>query len=448
MSVKLRITAWFTIMILILMVLVVSFVFVVEEESLTEDPASELIKVVSMNAAILSEDHDRDDRDKLRTYDDGVYCMFYDIDSNVVTGAMPESITYNEAFENGNLATYEGAEEAYYVYDMRVGNDADIVWIRGFISTTEPSPLMKTIITLTCILLPAILLLSVGGGWLIAKYSMKPIDTIIEAVDSINDGDDLSARVDMSKGPMEMLRLSNEFDHMFERLEKSFETEKQFASDVSHELRTPITVVLGECHRAKRKELTIEELKQSIAAIEKQGKHMSELVEQLLSLTRLQQGTDKFPIKTLDLSGFVEACCEEFKAGVDSSKNVEMDIEKNVQANFNPALMSRIIYNLLDNARKYTDANGNIRVSLTLQESHAQLTIEDNGVGISEENLPNIWNRFWQADTSRGIDSGVGLGLAMVKEMVELQGGKISVESRVGKGTKLTVQIPHNKTVN
>lgn len=440
MSVKMRITAWFTLMILILMVLVVTIVFVVEDASLTEDPTSELIKVVSINAAMLTDEHD-DDRDRLKTYDDGVYCVFYDADGMLVTGAMPESITYNEVFENGNLATYESTEGSYYVYDMKVSEDEEIVWIRGFISTTEPSPLMKTIIILTCILLPVILLLSVGGGWIIAKYSMKPIDTIIDAVDSINDGDDLSARVDMSKGPSEMRKLSQEFDRMFERLEKSFEVEKQFASDVSHELRTPITVVLGECHRVKRKELTAEEYRQSIDTIEKQSQHMSELVEQLLSLTRLQQGTEKFPLNHLNLSEFVEACCEDFKAGIDSVKVVKLNIAEDVYADFNPSLMSRVLFNLLDNARKYTGEDGIIDITLTMNEGFAQLIVEDNGIGISDENMSNIWNRFWQADASRGVDSGVGLGLSMVKEMVEFQRGSIKVESKLDEGTKFIIDF-------
>lgn len=441
MSVKLRITTWFTIMILILMVLVVSIVFVVEDESLTDDPKSELIKVVSMNAARLSDKHDDDNNDRLRTYDDGVYCAFYNASGNMVTGVVPESIIYNEVFENGNLATYEGKDGEYYIYDMAVDGDSEIVWVRGFISTTEPSPLMKTIVILVCVLLPVILVLSVAGGWLIAKHSMKPIDTIIDAVDSIKAGEDLTARVDMTRGPTEMKRLSEEFDHMFERLEKSFVSEKQFASDVSHELRTPITVILGECHRAKRKELTTDEFRQSIETIEKQSQHMSELVEQLLSLTRLQQGTERFPLDKLNFSEFVEACVEDFKAGIDSTKVVKADIEDNVIANFNPSLMSRVIFNLLDNARKYTGDDGVINIKLASYDDFVKLVVEDNGIGIEEENISNIWKRFWQADTSRGIDKGVGLGLAMVKEMVEFQGGSISMKSSLGEGTRFEICI-------
>lgn len=441
MSVKLRITAWFTFMIIILMIMVVSFVFVVEDHSLTEDPTEELVKVVSINAARLGKDHDKDDMDKIKSYNDGVYCAVYNEQGQIIAGAMPDKVNYSEGFENGKLCTYETEEESYYLYDMKVLYGGENIWIRGIISTTEPSPLMRTIILLTCILLPIILVLSVSVGWIIAKHSLNPIDKIIKAVDSINDGDDLSERVGLRNGPSEMKKLSEEFDHMFMRLEKSFEAERQFASDVSHELKTPITVILAECHRAKRKELGAQEYKQVIDNIQKQGQHMSGLIEQLLSITRLQQGTEKFPLSNLNISEFVEACVEDFKISLTSKKNVEMNIQEGVIACYNPTLMSRVLFNLLDNAKKYTKEDGYIWISLKENENAVQLTVEDNGVGIKDENLEKIWNRFWQADVSRGSDTGLGLGLAMVKEMIEFQSGDITVESRYGEGTRFVIKL-------
>ena len=112
MSVKLRITAWFTFMIIILMIMVVSFVFVVEDHSLTEDPTEELVKVVSINAARLGKDHDKDDMDKIKSYNDGVYCAVYNEQGQIIAGAMPDKVNYSEGFENGKLCTYETEEEA------------------------------------------------------------------------------------------------------------------------------------------------------------------------------------------------------------------------------------------------------------------------------------------------------------------------------------------------
>lgn len=437
MSVKLRITAWFTLMIVLLMAFVVTLVFVVEDASLTQEPTEELIKAVSRNASEFSREHRKKDAEELKSFDEGVYCAFFDENGAYLDGVI--AVEGAPALQNGTLSTHEG----YYIYDMKVEKGGEALWIRGYISTEEPSELMEAIVLLVCILLPLILVVSVGGGWLIAKHSLKSIDKIIKAVDSINGGDDLSARVGLKRGPSEMKRLSEEFDRMFSRLERSFEAEKQFASDVSHELRTPITVVLGECHSLKSR--CTDEALRSVETIEKQSEHMSALIEQLLSITRLQQGTEKFPVKLLNLSEFVDACCEDFKA--ECGKPLETELEEGVEACFNPSLMSRVLFNLLDNARKYTNEDGRITVRLRAEENGALLTVEDNGIGISEEQLPYLFNRFWQADASRGVDAGVGLGLAMVKEMVAFQGGTVSVESTPAAGSRFTIQLTRGKQI-
>ncbi len=444
MSVKLRITAWFTLMILVLMALVITFVFVVQDQSLASDPKNELFKVVGINASILNDEHEHKgdkNEDKLKTYHNGVYCSFYDESGILVKGALPEYVTYTEPFKNGNIAEFQGEADSFYIYDMYVSGDSDIVWIRGFISTDEPSPLIKTIIILTCTLLPLIFVISVFGGWLIARQSMKPLDEIIESVDLIKSGEDLSARLGVSRGPTEIKKLSIEFDSMFDRLEKSFIAEKQFASDVSHELKTPITVILGECHRSRKLSLTEDELKASISNIEKQGLQMSRLVEQLLHLTRLQQGTDRFPLERHNLSEFTDACIEDFKTSLNDDKVVKKCVPEEIYAEFNPDLMWRILVNLLDNAKKYTAENGEITVGIVETDSGIDIYVEDNGPGIEKESLELIWNRFWQADSSRSIDNGIGLGLSMVKEMAEFQGGYVKAESSAGTGTKITVHF-------
>ncbi len=121
-----------------------------------------------------------------------------------------------------------------YVYDTLVDMDITALWVRGMITTDDSSGLMHTILVLTCTLLPAILVLSIGGGWLIAWGAFRPMEKIIAAANSISDGDDMSRRVNMRRGPSEMRRLSAAFDKMLSRLEQSFNTERQFASDASH----------------------------------------------------------------------------------------------------------------------------------------------------------------------------------------------------------------------
>lgn len=442
MSAKLRLTLWFTLMVFILAAMVLVFVLVINSAAITDDPAERLVKTVLRNADDVEFDNGRFDWEDLELYRRGVYCSFYSTAGELLLAAEDPGMTaLSLPFEKNIIRTVNIGGQDYFCYDSYVDMDITGIWIRGLVSSSDRSGLMHTIIVLTCTLLPALMALTLGGGWIIALDAFRPMEKILSAADSISDGGDLTARVGLKRGPTEMRRLSRAFDRMFARLELSFNAERQFASDASHELRTPITVILAECDRAKRKDKSPEDFLASIAVIEEQGKHMSELVQQLLGLTRMQHGTDRYPMRRSDLSIFVESCCGEFMPHDSRGISLETDIKPGIEADFNPALMSRVVQNLLQNAYKYGRENGHILVSLEQRGGRALLRVRDDGIGIAPEDQDKIWQRFWQADTSRGEDGGSGLGLAMVKEIAEFHGGRASVDSEPGKGSTFMVEI-------
>lgn len=442
MSAKLRLTLWFTLMVFILAAMVLVFVLVINSAAITDDPAERLVKTVMRNADDVEFDNGRFDWEELEPYRRGVYCSFYSTAGELLLAAEDPGMTaLSLPFEKNIIRTVNIGGQDYFCYDSYVDMDITGIWIRGLVSSSDRSGLMHTIIVLTCTLLPALMALTLGGGWIIALDAFRPMEKILSAADSISDGGDLTARVGLKRGPTEMRRLSRAFDRMFARLELSFNAERQFASDASHELRTPITVILAECDRAKRKDKSPEDFLASIAVIEEQGKHMSELVQQLLGLTRIQHGTDRYPMRRSDLSIFVESCCGEFMPHDSRGISLETDIKPGIEADFNPALMSRVVQNLLQNAYKYGRENGHILVSLEQRGGRALLRVRDDGIGIAPEDQDKIWQRFWQADTSRGEDGGSGLGLAMVKEIAEFHGGRASVDSEPGKGSTFMVEI-------
>lgn len=442
MSAKLRLTLWFTLMVFILAAMVLVFVLVINSAAITDDPAERLVKTVMRNADDVEFDNGRFDWEDLELYRRGVYCSFYSTAGELLLAAEDPGMTaLSLPFEKNIIRTVNIGGQDYFCYDSYVDMDITGIWIRGLVSSSDRSGLMHTIIVLTCTLLPALMALTLGGGWIIALDAFRPMEKILSAADSISDGGDLTARVGLKRGPTEMRRLSRAFDRMFARLELSFNAERQFASDASHELRTPITVILAECDRAKRKDKSPEDFLASIAVIEEQGKHMSELVQQLLGLTRIQHGTDRYPMRRSDLSIFVESCCGEFMPHDSRGISLETDIKPGIEADFNPALMSRVVQNLLQNAYKYGRENGHILVSLEQRGGRALLRVRDDGIGIAPEDQDKIWQRFWQADTSRGEDGGSGLGLAMVKEIAEFHGGRASVDSEPGKGSTFMVEI-------
>lgn len=442
LSVKMRMTLWFTLMVLLMAALVLVFVLVINANTISDDPAGRLVKVVLANAGEVEFDRGRFEWDDLDAYSRGVYCNFYNEQGELLMGAMPQNLSIALPLEANVIRSVFTEDAEYYIYDSYVDMEVTGLWIRGVINANDHSGLMKTILILTLSIVPGLLLLAVGGGWLISWLSFRPMDKIIGIANDISDGGDLSRRLALKRGPKEMRRLGRVFDRMFERLEQSFTAESQFVSDASHELRTPITIILAQCDRSKRKDETKEDFLASINVIEEQAKGMSQLVQQLLGLTRMHHGTDRYPMREGDLSAFVEMCANEFVP--ENSRGIEMktEIEDEASLRFNAALISRVIHNLLQNAYKYGRDGGHVILRLKKLKDGAEISVTDDGIGIAREDLDKVWKRFWQADSSRSEDGGSGLGLAMVKEIAGFHGGSASVESELGKGSTFTVFLP------
>ena len=303
---------------------------------------------------------------------------------------------------------------------------------------------MTTIIAVAWSVLPVLLILSILGGYLIAGQALKPIKAVTEAANAISDGQDLKARIGATGGRDEVSQLAASFDNMFDRLEASFEAEQQFTSDASHELRTPTTVILAECSYAQKNAKTPEDYQASLDVIQRQAEKMSTLVKSLLEITRLDQGTQKVNLEYADLSDLVHVVCEEQAIVAQKGIRLQTDIQPELYAEIDVFLISRMLQNLIDNAFKFGKENGFVRVTLHRAGAGARLTVEDNGIGISDADRSRIFQRFYQAEDSRRSQSGLGLGLSMVRQIVQLHNGTITVSSTEGKGTVFTVTLPEH----
>lgn len=443
MSAKLRLALWVTFMVLLVSVMVLVFVLVINRHSLPEDPAAYLVDVVIDNANDVEYDRGKFEWNEMSVYKRGVYCSFYNTNGDLLLSADKEDMDFSgEPFIANKIRTVRSGDKEFYLYDYYVDMEVSGLWIRGVVLTDSHQGITDIILRLTIVILPVILIVTFLGALWISSRTFRPIEKIVATANSINDADDLTDRIALKKGPKEMKQLAGAFDRMFERLEKVFDAERQFTSDASHELRTPTAIILAECDRAKRKAETPEDYRESIDNISEQGKRMSALIDELLGITRLQQGTERYPLSKGDLSEFVTLSCEEFVPADDRGIRMETEIEPGIECSFNASLMSRVIYNLLQNAYKYGRDNGYVRLSLVKENNDAVIRVKDNGIGIKKEDLDKIWQRFWQADSSRGSEGGNGLGLAMVKEIAELHGGSVTAESTEGRGSEFIFRIP------
>jgi len=442
MSIKARLTLWFTLVAFLLVLIVQGFMLIVNGNAVVDDADALLVSEVQANMKKVDERNGRIDVNDVDAFKNGVYTSVYSAAGKFLSGAVP--FETDEPFRAGVTRPVTVSGREYILYDMFVPLDTGGVWVRGITGAETAETLLQTVLDLSMFTLPLVLVLAAVGGYLTARSALKPIRQITEAANAINDGNDLSRRIGLGKPGShdELQKLSDTFDNMFARLEKSFNSQQQFTSDVSHELRTPTTVILAECDYTRKHARTAEDYGAALEVVSRQARKMSRLVESLLSLSRLDLGTAKTAFEVEDVSEMLSVICAETALVRRKGITLCSDIQEGVAADIDVTLMSRLVQNLIDNAYKYGREGGMVDVSLHTDGPWAVIAVADNGVGIAKDHLEKIWQRFYQEDSSRSGGEGLGLGLAMVKQIAEVHGGSVSVESEPGVGSTFTVKIP------
>lgn len=442
LSIKARLTLWFTLALAVLAILVQVFILLATGNSVVSDAGSVLVGAVEKNADIIADSGGTFSLDQLHSTTNGVYLSLYSIDGAFLDGAYP--FECEEPFSQGLVKEVSQEDHIYYVYDMQADSGTQSYWVRGIATKDAANTLLDGYLSYSGFLLSLIVVIGALGGYLLSSRLLKPIRQIREAADTISDANDLRLRIGLGKPGShdELCRLSDSFDNMFARLEKSFNDQQQFTSDASHELRTPTTVILAECDYTRKYAQNLEDYQSAIDVISRQAKKMSRLVENLLSMTRLDLGMAKANFEVSDLSEMLEVICSESKIIGTNGIALTCSIEPGLMVNMDVSLFSRLVQNLIDNAYKYGRENGYIRVSLKKDGDCAVLAVEDNGIGIAPEHLDSIWDRFYQEDRSRANGEGLGMGLSMVKNIARLHQATVEVSSTQGEGSCFTVRIP------
>lgn len=290
---------------------------------------------------------------------------------------------------------------------------------------------------------PMILLVSITGGVFLSKMSLKPVDRITKNAKEIT-AKNLNLKISVPPINDEIGRLAETLNEMISRLERSFIQVRQFTSDASHELRTPLTILRGEIEIALTKDRTNDEYIEILGSALEEVLRLSKVVESLLELSRADAGQTKMQLKLADLSHLVGDITEDMEMlAEDKDVKLSYDIQKKLMIHFDEVRMHQVILNIIDNAVKYTNPGGKVTVSLKDREHYAEFKVSDTGVGMNEEELSHVFDRFYRVDKARsGHIKGTGLGLSIVKWIVESHKGKIYIESQPDKGTNFIIMIP------
>ena len=431
-SLTFKITLWYTTFIVLLIGSLIIGTFFVSDSVVESEAKKKLIdEVVEISSGA----------DKFTPYEDGVTLSVYDKDGNLVAGSVPRNFKVND-FSLGAISEYKDVNHNKYLYydsetsSARLGNGK---YVRGIVQVTNNINgwILPIIISIGS---PFIIMIIMYGGYLIIRSSLKPVRDMTKTAEAIANSNDLSKRIYIEEGNDEVHKLGKVFNEMLETLENSSKRERQFSSDVSHELRTPISVIMAESEYGSKYTDSIEEAKESFSAIERQSKRMTSMINQILELARLDSRLE-IPKQKFQLSDKIKHTLEDYKILFDN-KNIKLSItiEENISIYANEALIMRMIDNLLSNALKYAETE--VTVCLA-KRNRIIFEVADDGIGISDEEKINIWNRFYKVDKSRTTteDNSSGLGLSITKKIVELHDGKIAIIDNKPNGARFVVNL-------
>jgi heavy metal sensor kinase len=286
---------------------------------------------------------------------------------------------------------------------------------------------------------PALVILSGLGGYLLVTRALEPIDRITSTARQIS-AKDLSQRLNLPSTDDEVGRLAQTLDGMLERLEDSFRRERQFTNDASHELRTPLAAMQAILSVIREKQRKPEEYQQALDDLAEETDRLRTLIENLLRLARSDKQAPEL-FEAVDLSTLIDDVCDSMRPLAEAK---QLSLTNHSSSDMiiwgNSDDLIRLFVNLIDNAIKYT-TSGNIDLQVSsIGEKAVRVVVADTGIGISGENLPHIFDRFFRADKSR-FSGGAGLGLAIAKEIVAAHHGTIDASSAIGQGTSITIQF-------
>ena len=446
-----KVTLWYTGLIVIIMALVLSIILASSDKILllnTQDQLEESVKESFRD--IRYENGQLEIDDEFEYYDDGVTLLIYDEQGALLAGNVPAGFDESAPIKE-ELHTVKQNGQEWLLYDHPYHKFDDELWIRGVFQLDQLSSAMNTILLVTLVAFPFLIIIAAAGGYYITKRAFRPVQRMIDTVSEINDGQDLSKRINLKGSNDEIHSLAQTFDNMFDRLQTSFENEKQFTSDASHELRTPTSVIISQSEYALSQLHHPQEMKESLEVILNQSKKMSSLISQLLLLARVdQKKMDHFLFERINISELTEMVAEELTY---MAKERRIEIRTNIKDELfveaDQTLLMRLLMNLINNAIAYGRENGFVSIKLYEQDACVVGEISDNGIGIDQKHIHKIWDRFYRVDPSRTstVNGNTGLGLAIVKWIIDLHGGTIQVASELNKGSTFTFRLPLKKQV-
>ena len=441
----------FLIQLVILMIFSISLYKALEISTLDKLQATLKIIILDVTDEVLENDNIQDillDEEKEYNFEP-LFIRILDNKTHekiIQTSNFPINIEQNDNYLNrleANTVIFE-EQNNYLVSRIKINHHKDKVSIIEIATTKDIlTTTLENILYILGFILPIILILSVIGGNFLIYKSFLPIENILSQLKKIN-ANDLSARLNSSKNEDEINQLVNEVNSLLKRLEASFEKISQFSSDASHELKTPLTIIRGEIEIALRKERSIDEYKDALNSSLNEIIIIEQTINDLLFLAKNEKDLIIEKQENFYFDEIVDESINETKNFAKLNQiDIKFIVEDTIEFNGYSNLLKIAIKNILKNAIQFSYKNSQVIVKNYKKDDFFNISVQDFGIGIEKNEQIKIFEKFYRTDKSRNKNSGgTGLGMSILKKIVDIHGGIINIESKEDFGTTITISFP------
>ena len=307
-------------------------------------------------------------------------------------------------------------------------------------SLEEVDEYLDIFLKLFSILVISLIIVSAFIGWLLARRATIDMQEVTETAEEISSGS-YDRRVQVKGRYKEIERLSATFNSMLDRIQGLLKSMKEINDNIAHDLRSPLARIRGIAEMNLLKEKTIDDYKDMAASTIEECDTLIGMINAMLDITEAEAGVNGVEAEEFERVTLIREACELFRPITEEKKiNLKTDLPESLMFKSDKKKMQRIVMNLLENAIKYTPADGTVAISAAVQNGEVRIDFEDTGMGISENDLPHIFERFYRCDRSRS-HGGVGLGLSLVKAYTKSLNGTIQVESTLNQGSRFALRF-------
>ncbi len=330
----------------------------------------------------------------------------------------------------------------FEVYTLRIG---DGLWIKLGKSSEERDEQLARVRNISFLVMIPFMLLGISLSYLLSRKILKPVSNMVETIQRIESGDKF-ARVNLSSRADEIDLLGSKFNQLMDSNDKLINSMKDTLDNVAHDIRTPLTRFKTGAEIALSKEASVAELKESLSDAIEGSDRISGILSAIMDTSESESGLMKLHLEKIDLAELIASIVDIYQfSAEEKSIEINFEIENETNIDGDRIRLTQAIGNIIDNAIKYSPEKTNIKISSSKSSDQVSIMIKDQGLGMSEEDLPRIWERLYRVDQGRSTQ-GLGIGLSVVKSIIMAHKGEVHCLSQLGQGSEFTISLPVSKS--